>query len=638
MSLGLHQNPSVPVNSEPWTSPATARVALVNMPFAMADRPSIQCGLLKAGLIRAGHAVDVFYLNLELATVLGEAFYRELVQFRTDLLFGEWLFSAAAFGYRPNEETYREAGGESLQMVLERLGIGYERVCELRKETLPAWINRWAEEVDWSAYTAVGFTSTFEQNTAALALGRAIKKRHPEVATIFGGANFDGDMGKEYVRALPFVDYAVVGEGDVVLPQIVGRMARGESVLDIRGVVGKADGSLVANGPAPVVFDLNAVPDPDYDEYFATLFRLGRERVLGAQPPMLLFESARGCWWGEKQHCTFCGLNNNGMKFRSKTPDEVSGQLRRLATRYKIINFEAVDNIMEYKYLEELCGPLSQEHYDYRLFYEVKANLSPSQLRKMAQAGIRAIQPGIESLSSHILSLMRKGVTMIRNVRLLKWAYYYGMRVGWNILTGFPGETEDAYAEQLRILPFLRHLPPPEGCGRIWLERFSPYYFDRSFPVKNIRPLEVYRFVYPEEQLDLGQIAYFFSYEMENTLPDEHHRNLRKAVEDWKAAWERRPRPGLIYQRAPDWIQVVDRRTQEVAAHSFEGHEAAIYELCGETERTVDALCKHLAGNNGFAVDAEEVRSSLAKFCDLGLMIEEKGRFLSLALPANRNW
>ena len=47
----------------------------------------------------------------------------------------------------------------------------------------------------------------------------------------------------------------------------------------------------------------------------------------------------------------------------------------------------------------------------------------------MATAGVRAIQPGIESLSTRILKLMRKGATRLINVRLLKWAAYYGMTV-----------------------------------------------------------------------------------------------------------------------------------------------------------------------------------------------------------------
>jgi ribosomal peptide maturation radical SAM protein 1 len=610
------------------------------MPFAMADRPSIQCGLLKAGLRQAGHDVDVFYLNLEFAAELGADFYREISRLRTDLLLGEWLFSKAAFGSKASEAEYRQAC-PAVDGVCEKLSIDFEKLCRLRNEILPPWIERWASQIDWSGYTAVGFTSTFEQNTAAFALARSIKERHPGVTILFGGANFDGTMGREYVRALPFIDYAVVGEGDKVLPQILDHLAQGKDPLGLKGVLGRRDGKLVENGPAPRVDDMNSIPDPDYEEYFETLFRLGTEKALGKSPPLLLIETSRGCWWGEKQHCTFCGLNNNGMKFRSKSPAEAASQLERLSSKYKIVNFEAVDNIIDHKYIEQLCSPLAQQHNDYRIFYEVKANLNPSQLRTMARAGVNGIQPGIESLNSHILALMRKGITMLRNVRLLKWGHYYGMRMSWNILTGFPGETEQDYADQLQVVKLLRHLPPPGGVGPIWMERFSPYFFDPSFPVKEVSPLGVYRFIYPEDEINLQEIAYFFDYQMDSTLPRDSHEELTASVKSWAAAWERRPRPTLAYQRAPGWIQIVDRRTEDIVAHSFESWQADLYELCGETEHSVDSICKHLATNgysNGNSVSPEEVRGALANFCDLGLMLEEKNSFLSLALPVNRHW
>ena len=96
----------------------------------------------------------------------------------------------------------------------------------------PAGLDRaLGDGIDWSRYTAVGFTSTFEQNTAAFAMARAIKERYPGIVDLFGGANFDGTMGREYVRSLHFIDYAVIGEGDKVLPQIVNRLAQGEEPL-----------------------------------------------------------------------------------------------------------------------------------------------------------------------------------------------------------------------------------------------------------------------------------------------------------------------------------------------------------------------------------------------------------------------
>lgn len=109
---------------------------------------------------------------------------------------------------------------------------------------------------------------------------------------------------------------------------------------------------------------------------------------------------------------------------------------------------------------------------------------------------------------------MRKGTTMLDNVRVLKWARHYDIRAGWNLLTGFPGERAENYDEQVDLIPLLTHLWPPTGVGRIWLERFSPYFFDDSFPVHDRRPEPAYRYIYPAGRVNLDKIAYFFQYSM----------------------------------------------------------------------------------------------------------------------------
>jgi ribosomal peptide maturation radical SAM protein 1 len=327
------------------------------------------------------------------------------------------------------------------------------------------------------------------------------------------------------------------------------------------------------------------------------------------------------------------------MAYRSKSPQHVRDQLRRLAGRYQIVNFEAVDNIIDMHYLEELCRPLAEQRCDYQIFYEVKANLSREQLRTLARAGVRIIQPGIESLSTHVLSLMRKGTTMLRNVRLLKWARYYGIDVAWNLLHGFPGETRADYEAQERLVPLLVHLSPPAGGGPIWLERFSPYFTDPSFPVRNVRPWDAYRFVYPEEQIDLCKIAYFFSYEMDDVVPQTDLEGLHALLTDWRDRWAAPRKPVLVYQRAPDWLQVIDRRDPDTPrVHAFHDLEADVYELCGDTDHTPVRVAERLRASSGEGVSPAAVEALLHGFCELGLMIEEDGHYLSLALPVNGNW
>jgi ribosomal peptide maturation radical SAM protein 1 len=380
---------------------------------------------------------------------------------------------------------------------------------------------------------------------------------------------------------------------------------------------------------------MDALPDPDYDDYFSAVFRLGSDRVMDDKLPLLLFESSRGCWWGQKHHCTFCGLNNNGMAFRRKSPERVLEEVARLSSRYAILNFEAVDNIMDTRYVKHVWSKLAEERYDYRFFYEVKAKLSRAQLRTMSAGGITAIQPGIESMSTHILKLMRKGTTMLDNVRILKWGRYYSMRVGWNLLLGFPGETAEDYERQQALIPLLRHLQPPSGVGPVWLERFSPYFFDPSFPVHDVRPERAYGFIYPGELVDLDKIAYFFDYQIDDVVipPVE----LARRVDAWQKLWRGPATPTLVYQRAPDWLQIIDRRDPSTpGAAAFRGHEAAIYETCGDAERTAAQVRDALASSGEHDVTIDQVDDALARFCDLGLMIEEDGRHLSLALPVRR--
>ena len=51
----------------------------------------------------------------------------------------------------------------------------------------------------------LGFSSTFQQNVASLAVARAVRRRVPKerVAILFGGANCEGEMGRAVALAVP---------------------------------------------------------------------------------------------------------------------------------------------------------------------------------------------------------------------------------------------------------------------------------------------------------------------------------------------------------------------------------------------------------------------------------------------------
>jgi ribosomal peptide maturation radical SAM protein 1 len=608
------------------------RVALVNMPWARAEVPSIQCGLLKAGLAERGYPADVHYLNLELSALLGPQSYRAVMSLRAERshLLGEWLFSTAAFGRQDDGAEYFSAVlGDDVSLEFSR-----EQLLRLRDNVIPGWLDRVAAEDRWQRYGVVGFTSTFEQNVASLALARRLKDRYPALATVFGGANFDGEMGVEYVRAIDWIDFAVIGEGDKALPELVHRLATHQDPAGVPGVCHRDEGRAVTGKqPAPQVTDLDSLPAPDYEEYFAALARLGREAVLGPARPHLLYESSRGCWWGEKHHCTFCGLNGIAMKYRAKSAATVVRDLRELTGRHHVLTVDAVDNILDMSYFRSVLPALQAQGWDLRMFYEVKANLTADQVGLLRDAGVATIQPGIESLSTHVLDLMRKGSTMLINLRLLKWAQAYGIETVWNILTGFPGETDADYQRQIDLIPSLHHLNPPGGCGPIWLERFSPYFADPAFPIRDVTPSAAYQYVYPPP-VRADQIAYYFDYVADDTASPGVRARLGAAVRDWQARWAGGRPPALRSERGPGWLRIADTRGAHYREAVLDDWRAVAYQHCSRKAHSAAAVLAHLRAGGTDHVTERRVLSFLRSCVAERLMAEEEDHYLSLAIPA----
>src|SRR5207237_3830856 len=112
----------------------------------------------------------------------------------------------------------------------------------------------------------------------------------------------------------------------------------------------------------------------------------------------------------------------------------------------------------------------------WNIFYETKANLRRWQVQALFDAGVRWIQPGIESLSTPALRLMKKGTTAWRNLLLLKSGRAVNVYVVWMMLWGMPGEEDAWYEEMAQWLPLISHLQPSNGVSRISYDRFSPYH------------------------------------------------------------------------------------------------------------------------------------------------------------------
>jgi ribosomal peptide maturation radical SAM protein 1 len=615
--------------------PDRPAVALVNMPFSYSKYPSIQLGTLSALLKSMEISVDCHHLNVRFAHKIGVALYEIICEKRA--LFGEWIFSYLLFRDNPKRAEYPHLFKPLFEQVAKESGHPASFFEDMATNTAPQFLTWALTAVDWGQYKIVGFTSTFDQNVASLTMAKLIKDIYPDVTVVFGGANYDGEMGMEYFQAFPFIDHVVVGEGEKVFPELVRYLLEGKVGTVPRGVVYRENAAISFTPNNSLFSDFAKTGPPDYDDYYHLLAELG-EAATGLDR-ILLYEGSRGCWWGEKHHCTFCGLNAQSMKFRAKSSEQVARELAYLSSRYDTARFRLVDNIIDMKYVENLFGRFAADHCDLDVFIETKSNLQKNQIRTLAAGGVKCMQPGLESLSFNQLKAMDKGVTPMQNIICLKWTSYYDVAVSWNILLGFPGETNEDYRKQIDTIPALFHLHPPGSTGKFWLERFSPYHtMPQKYGIRITGPGEAYEFVYDARQVDLMKIAYDFGYELDGWDVDQQvYQELVDLVQEWQRRFTSNDRPFLYYSKAMDYITVYDGRNPKAPIrHRYDWPASGIIEVCNEAAKNVDQIRTLLTSppERRSNIDGE-INQALDVLTTARILYEERGKYFTLAVPEN---
>jgi ribosomal peptide maturation radical SAM protein 1 len=615
------------------------RIVLINMPNAALDAPSLALTQL-SGVIHKRFPtqcrVETLYLNHDFAAYMARNAAAGAPDLYNDYLsafhathtgLGDWFFRQAAFPELPDNSVeyfrryYPQQSGP--------IRVVKHLLLEKRKgldSFLDSLIDQYELETAW----VVGLTSMFSQTVASVALARKLKSRTSTVLTVMGGANCEAPMGQQLARHLGCMDFIFSGPalqsfGEFIQCLLDGRR---EACEKIRGVFQEHSDDALSKQSIGDELDVDNEIPLDYSA-FLNAFR--RTFPGGERKPRLYFETSRGCWWGERAHCTFCGLNGMTMAYRAMSPEKALRQFRSLFEQYgqDCSYFESVDNIMPRSYLSDVFPYLTPPEGT-TVFYEVKADLTDAELRVLAAAGVREVQPGIEALATSTLQLMKKGTTAFVNLIFLKNCVRYWIRPIWNLLLGFPGETSDVYQKYVKDIPLLVHLFPPSGVHPVRFDRYSPYFVKAAEYGLALRPYDYYGLIYPFDAKTLRNMAYFF-------LDDNYTSNylasmvewinpLRESVDGWQRAWQKGEAPELRLSRSGGAWVLHDSRFGPGRDIVLDMHEAGMLQFLNRARRSSD-LERYAASSSGWGLD-----EALRFLQDRKLVIVEGERLVSLVV------
>jgi len=607
------------------------RVALVSMPWPLADRPSIQLATLQAYLgkhLAGAVTVRAFHPYVHIAASLGFSAYQKIAEH-------SWVAEAL---YAPL--LFPEQLAEAQKLV--------QRVSGKRKFPFPLDLAALSRRIQTAHEQSqlfeqlaeadlVGISVCLAQLTSSLFLVRELKRKVPAVRVVLGGSAVCESMGRTLMDAFPDIDYIVNGEGENPLLALVRALLESpdRNLKGIPGLFWRTPTKEIVGAGKNQVKRLDDLPVPTYEDYFAEVGETPWPGTLLGQVPV---ESSRGCYWHRacSDHpghaCQFCNLNLQWKGYRFKSPERVVQELEHLIQKHKVLRFFFVDNTLSPANLRGLFRHIQALDCSLDLFVELRAPLTRREFQELRLAGVRQVQIGVEALGSRLLAKMHKGTTAIENIEMMKRCEEFGIRNLSNLLMEFPGSDEEDVRETLVALEFVQCYQPLRPVV-FWLGEASPVHMQpKVYGLSGIRNHHWYQALFPGEILDKLCLMQK-SYQGDRALQRKLWRPVREHLKRWQQVYaanrKKYPdRPLLGYSDGGTFLVIRRRRAEQDQhqAYRLAGSSRDIYLYC-DTRRRL-----HDIGKQFPRIKTQNLLDFLEDLVFKGLMYKGDDAYLSLAV------
>jgi radical SAM superfamily enzyme YgiQ (UPF0313 family) len=286
----------------------------------------------------------------------------------------------------------------------------------------------------------IGLSCTTSGYLDALRIATMVKGKYPWIKTVFGGAHISA-LREKILEGDAVVDYAVVGEGEETLTELVN--LDGKNPGSIAGLVYRDPQARVRfSGFRQRAIALDDLPFPAYEKlegyphaYTLPIFNYPRT-------PNASCISSRGCPYA----CSYCDRSVFRKSFRFNSADYLYRHLKYLKERFGVRHINFYDDLFtfNFKRIESFCRMMIDQPLDMTFNCAVRAeHVNPELLKLMKAAGCWMISLGIESGDEQLLKQHRQNVDLqllAQTIRAIKKA---GIRVKGLLMMGLPGESED---------------------------------------------------------------------------------------------------------------------------------------------------------------------------------------------------
>jgi radical SAM superfamily enzyme YgiQ (UPF0313 family) len=284
-----------------------------------------------------------------------------------------------------------------------------------------------------------GFSSICSSYPLTIRIAKAVKRQRPESMILLGGPQASV-VDLNTLTSFPFVDLVLRGEAEHTLPLLLDQLAGERRLEQVPGLSYRVGAQPRRNAPAPVIENLDALPSP--------AFHLTGE-LQGAD--MAALELGRGCPFA----CTFCSTNDFFRRnFRLRSPERVLQDMRIIAAKYSIRDFELVHDMftVDRRRVAAFCEAMIASGDKFTWSCSARTDCVDEELLElMARGGCRGIFFGVESGSERMQKIIHKHLDPKRAEEIIDSTERLGIHSTVALITGFPDETWEDLRQTIRI-------------------------------------------------------------------------------------------------------------------------------------------------------------------------------------------
>lgn len=266
------------------------------------------------------------------------------------------------------------------------------------------------------------------------------------------------DAADHYEKYLDHgADYVIKGEGEETLKELVESLSRKTDPSGVSGLVFLKEGRLYLTSGRPVMKNLDQLPIPAWD-----LIEMETYRAIWINHHgyfSLNLATTRGCPF----RCNWCAKPIYGNRYTSRSPEHVIREIEYLLNTFSPDHFWMSDDIFGLKpgWVEEFkqLAKVNNLVFKYKIQSRVDLLLEPATVSALAESGAETVWVGAESGSQKILDAMDKGTTVAQIYDATRALKKKGIKVGFFLQFGYPGETR---ADIDATLSMILNLMPEE--------------------------------------------------------------------------------------------------------------------------------------------------------------------------------